>query len=185
MLLLGNLAGEGRRRFAGSDDQRDRLTHRHHVARARGHVAQDPRRRCLDLDGDLVGLDLDDRLALPHQIPRRLEPVQDLAGLLRQLERRHGAVGGHSRARLRVSSSQLVRGSTTSAPRPTSSSSLAAPSATATMLLVATMVTSVPARFTSATPKGIVYSSAGTGPLTRYIILSSKMTTGLSSRMAV
>src|SRR5881409_2653994 len=84
-----------------------------------------------------------------------------------------------------LSSGQVVRGSITSALRPTSSSSLAAPRATATMLLVATMVTSVPARFTSATPKGIVYSSAGTGPFTRYIILSSKMTTGLSSRMAV
>src|SRR5256885_657919 len=82
-------------------------------------------------------------------------------------------------------SGKVVRGSFPSALRPPSSSSLAAPSATATMLLVATMVTSVPARFTSATPKGIVYSSAGTGPFTRYIILSSKMTTGLSSRMAV
>src|SRR6266403_5297879 len=62
---------------------------------------------------------------------------------------------------------------------------VAAARATCTMLLVATMVTSVPARLMSATPKGTVYSSAGTGPLTRYIILSSKMTTGLSSRMAV
>src|SRR5215510_2107195 len=53
------------------------------------------------------------------------------------------------------------------------------------MLLVATIVISVPTRFTSATPKGRVYSSAGTGPLSLYIILSSKKTTGLSSRIAV
>ncbi len=53
------------------------------------------------------------------------------------------------------------------------------------MLLVATMVISSPARLMSATPKGRVYSSAGTGPLVRYIILSSKIATGLSSRMAV
>src|SRR5262245_42781460 len=52
------------------------------------------------------------------------------------------------------------------------------------MLLVATIVTSVPSRFTSATPNGIVYSSVGTGPLSLYIILSSKKTTGLSSRIA-
>ena len=49
-----------------------------------------------------------------------------------------------------------MRGSITSALIPTSSSILAAPSATATMLLVATMVMSLPARFTSASPKGMV-----------------------------
>ena len=32
------------------------------------------------------------------------------------------------------------------------------------MLLVATRVMSLPVRFTSATPRGMVYSSAGTGP---------------------
>src|ERR1051326_311474 len=54
------------------------------------------------------------------------------------------------------------------------------------MLLVATSVMSVPSRFTSATPIGTVYSSAGTGPLiVLYIILSSRITTGLSSRMAL
>src|SRR5438093_12339596 len=53
------------------------------------------------------------------------------------------------------------------------------------MLLVATIVMSLPTRLTSATPNGIVYSSAGTGPFSLYIILSSKNTTGLSSRMAV
>ena len=66
-----------------------------------------------------------------------------------------------------------VRGSTTSALTPCSSSSLAAPSATCTMLLVAMMVTSSPMRFTSATPNGMVYSSSGTGPFSLYIILSS------------
>ena len=37
----------------------------------------------------------------------------------------------------------------------------------------------------SATPKGMAYSPSGTGPLSPYIILSSKKTTGLSSRIAV
>ena len=40
----------------------------------------------------------------------------------------------------------------------------AAASETCTIELVATMVTSSPLRFTSATPNGIVYSSAGTSP---------------------
>ncbi len=53
------------------------------------------------------------------------------------------------------------------------------------MLLVATIVMSSPSLFTSATPSGIVYSSSGTGPLSLYIILSSKKTTGFSSRIAV
>ena len=52
------------------------------------------------------------------------------------------------------------------------------------MLLVATSVMSLPARFTSATPSGIVYSSVGTGPFSWYISLSSKKATGLSSRIA-
>src|SRR5579863_8708701 len=53
------------------------------------------------------------------------------------------------------------------------------------MLLVAITVISLPTCFTSATPNGIVYSSAGTGPFILYIILSSKKTTGFSSRIAV
>ena len=53
------------------------------------------------------------------------------------------------------------------------------------MLLVATMVMSSPSRLTSATPNGIVYSPIGTGPFSLYIILSSKKTTGFSSRIAV
>ena len=53
------------------------------------------------------------------------------------------------------------------------------------MLLVATSVISLPARFTSATPSGMVYSSAAPDPYNWYIILSSKNTTGLSSRMAL
>ncbi len=50
----------------------------------------------------------------------------------------------------------MVRGSMTSALMPISSSILAAPSATVTMLLVATSVMSLPSRLISATPKGIV-----------------------------
>src|SRR5271165_2020187 len=82
------------------------------------------------------------------------------------------------------SSGQVVRGSTTSALIPASASSAAASSATCTMLLVATSVMSSPARLISAEPSGMVYSSLGTGPLSLYIILSSKKTTGFSSRIA-
>src|SRR5438309_11301875 len=53
------------------------------------------------------------------------------------------------------------------------------------MLLVATRVISRPAHLTSARPNGIVYSSGGTGPFDWYIILSSKKTAGLSSRIAL
>ena len=54
----------GSARLPGREDQRDRLAHRHHVARLRGHLTQDTGRGRLDLDRDLVRLDLDDRLAL-------------------------------------------------------------------------------------------------------------------------
>src|SRR5258708_3010189 len=87
--------------------------------------------------------------------------------------------------RVLSSSGQVVRGSITSALIPLSSSKFAASSAICTMLLVATSVMSVPSRFTSATPNGMVYSSSGTAPFSLYIILSSKKTTGLSSRIAV
>src|SRR4029450_11056599 len=83
------------------------------------------------------------------------------------------------------SSGHVVRGSTTSASTPISSSIVAAPSATWTMLLVATREMSRPSRLMSATPNGMTYSSSGTGPLTvMEEILSSKTTTGLSSRIA-
>ena len=87
--------------------------------------------------------------------------------------------------RARASRGTVVRGSTTSVLMPSGDSISAARSATCTMLLVATIVTSRPSRFTSATPKGIAYSPSGTGPFSGYINLSSKMTTGLSSRIAV
>src|SRR5262245_5090626 len=84
-----------------------------------------------------------------------------------------------------LSSGTVVRTSTISALILSVSSASAAASATWTMLLVAISVMSLPARFTSATPRGIVYSTDGTGPFNWYIILSSKKTTGLSSRIAV
>src|SRR5262249_51169387 len=46
----------------------------------------------------LVGLDLDDRLALAYSVAGRLEPADDLAGLLGHLERGHDDVGRHQRA---------------------------------------------------------------------------------------
>ena len=94
--------GEGRaatrcggRRLAGREDQGDRLAHRHHVALLGLHVAEHAGCWGFQLDRDLVGLDLHDRLALRHGGARGLEPAQDLAGLLRQLERGHDDGGRH------------------------------------------------------------------------------------------
>src|SRR5258706_380839 len=64
-------------------------------ASPRAHLAQDAGRGRLDLDRDLVGLDLDDWLALGHGVARPLEPAQDLAGLLRQVQRGHDDVRRH------------------------------------------------------------------------------------------
>ena len=123
-MLPGDLAGEGRRLdgrgrrrdssgfagprgrrdrgrpsdrtcFVGGEDERDRLSDRDHVAISRGHVAKKSGGRRLDLGGDLVGLDLYERLTLRHRVAWGLEPVQDLAALLRQLQRRHDDARGH------------------------------------------------------------------------------------------
>src|SRR6266700_3184405 len=51
--------------------------------------------RRLDFARHLVGLDLDDRLALDDAVAGRLDPAQDLAGLLRHLQRRHDDVRWH------------------------------------------------------------------------------------------
>src|SRR5207253_925242 len=79
--------------LVGPDDDRDRPPDGHHVALLRGYITHDAGRRRLDLDRHLVGLDLDDRLTLAHGVPRALEPVHDLAGLLRQLQGGHDDVG--------------------------------------------------------------------------------------------
>ena len=68
----GGLDGSG---LVGAEDERDRLADGDHVACLRGHVAQDAGGRRLDLDGGLVGLDLDERLALPDRVAGRLEPA--------------------------------------------------------------------------------------------------------------
>ena len=88
----GGLDGTG---LVGSEDERDRLADGDDVARLRGHLAQDAGSRRLDLDGRLVGLDLEERVALPDRIAGRPEPLQDLAGVLRQLEGRHDDAGRH------------------------------------------------------------------------------------------
>ena len=87
--------------------------------------------------------------------------------------------------RVFLSSGTVVLTSITSALMPTAARISAALRETCTMLLVATSVMSFPCRLISATPNGIVYSSSGTGPFSWYINLSSKRTTGLSSRIAV
>ena len=63
-----------------------------------------------------------------------------------------------------MSSGETVRGSITSTLMPSSASSSAAWSASSTWVWMPTTVTSVPSRFTSATPNGIVYSPSGTSP---------------------
>ena len=55
----------------------------------------------LDLDRHLVGLDLEQRLALCHRLAVLLEPAQDLAGLLGHAERRHDHVSRHAILRRR------------------------------------------------------------------------------------
>src|SRR5258706_1109891 len=84
-----------RRRLAGPDDQRDGLPDRHDLALASGHVVERAGCRGLDLDGDLVGLDLHERLALRDRVAWGLDPAQDLAVILRQLQRRHDDGRGH------------------------------------------------------------------------------------------
>ena len=103
-VLLGQLARQrrglhhARRRrvpFSRSRDERDGLTHGHHVPFPCGHAAQDAAGGGLDLHRDLVGLDLHDGLAFSHRVAGRLEPANDLAGLLRQLQGRHDDRGRH------------------------------------------------------------------------------------------
>ena len=62
------------------------------------------------------------------------------------------------------SSGDSVRGSITSALVPDAASRSAASSARSTIAEMATIVTSLPLRRTSATPSGILYASSGTGP---------------------
>src|SRR5581483_9895301 len=62
------------------------------------------------------------------------------------------------------SSGDTVRGSITSALVPDAASRSAASRARSTIAEIATIVTSLPARRTSATPSGILYGSSGTGP---------------------
>ena len=63
-----------------------------------------------------------------------------------------------------MSSGTSVRGSITSASTPEAASASAAASARPTIAPVATMVTSSPARRTSACPNGTRYSPSGTSP---------------------
>ena len=79
----------------------------------------------------------------------------------------------------------MVRGSMTSAEMFCFASVLAAISACCTIEEVATSVISLPVCRISASPKLIKYSSSGTSALSLYINLSSKITTGLLSRIAV
>src|SRR5258708_6884496 len=92
------LWGEGGSRrgcFIGGGDLGDRVADGDDVAFLGGDRAQDAGGGGLELDRDLVGLDLGDGLALAHRVARGLDPAQELAGLLGQLERGHDDVGRH------------------------------------------------------------------------------------------
>ena len=65
-----------------------------------------------------------------------------------------------------------VRRSTTSASMPSAASSAAAASARSTIPEYVTIVASAPARFTSAWPNGMRYSSSGTGSFSARIMTS-------------
>ena len=82
------------------------------------------------------------------------------------------------------SSGRSVRGSMISHDTPSASSCSAAFIATLTIFDHATIVTSVPSRFTSATPIGTRYSPSGTSPFEPYSVSPSKKITGSSSRIA-
>ena len=79
----------------------------------------------------------------------------------------------------------MVRGSITGAEMPGAASRSAAALHTPTIDDVPPSVMSRPSRTTAACPKGSRYSSSGAGAFSLYIILSCRMTTGLSLRMAV
>src|SRR5258705_392230 len=89
------LWGEGGCGFVGSGDLGDGVADGDHVAFLGADRAQDAGGGGLELDRDLVGLDLGDGLALAHRVARGLDPAQELAGLLGQLERGHDDVGRH------------------------------------------------------------------------------------------
>ena len=79
------------------------LAHRSVVARVRADGDERAVRGRLELDRDLVGLDLDQRLALAHRRRPRGEPAHHAARVLGDAERRHDHVGRpRQRGRRRV-----------------------------------------------------------------------------------
>ena len=78
-----------RRLLAWLQQPRDRLADRNDVALLRGDAAKNPVALRLDFDDRLVGLDLEQHLALLDLLAFLLLPRNQLARFLRHLERRH------------------------------------------------------------------------------------------------
>ena len=102
--------GRGRRRvpwrlrqnLPGGQDERDHAADRRVVARVGADGGECAVGRRLELDRDLVGLDLDQRLALAHRLALGGEPANHAAGVLGDAERRHDHVDGHGQPEITV-----------------------------------------------------------------------------------
>ncbi|GBD10129.1 hypothetical protein HRbin22_02394 [Candidatus Thermoflexus japonica] len=92
--------GRGLPGFAGLQNVGDGLADRHHLARAHLDPHQRPAGRRFHLHGDLIGLHLQNGLALHHRLPLPLEPAEDLPALLSHLELRHDDRDRHAFQRL-------------------------------------------------------------------------------------
>ena len=88
----------GRRLLARLKQPADGLPDRHDVADLRGDAAENPGGLRLDLDDRLVGLDLEEHLALGDLVALVLLPGHQLAGLLGHFEGGHHDAHGHRSA---------------------------------------------------------------------------------------
>ena len=77
------------------EHERDRLADGNLVALGRAHRGERPGGGRLELDGDLVRLDLEQRLALGDGSPSAFSQRRTLPGLLRHAERGHDHLGRH------------------------------------------------------------------------------------------
>ncbi len=92
--LASRFGRDVRKGLAFASDDCNRLTHRH-LALDHGDPEEDAARLGLDLLGRLVGVDLEQRLALLDGVTLGLEPTDDRAALHPLPEPRELDVGGH------------------------------------------------------------------------------------------
>ncbi len=85
----------GRRLLAWLQQPRNRLADRNDVAFLRCDPAKDAVTCCFDFDDRLVGLDLEQHLALLHLLAGLFLPRDQLARFLRHLQRRHHDANCH------------------------------------------------------------------------------------------